>query len=95
MRDAPTPLPTKVTLADILEKIVATTYQVLPGTTTTICQLKLANGYTVLGTSACVDPSEFSSAVGEKFAFEDAIDKVWPLEGYLLAERRHAAGVQA
>ena len=95
MKDSPTPLPTKVTLGDILEKIEATSYQVLPGTTTTVCQLKMRNGYTVLGTSACVDPSEFSAAVGEKFAFEDAIDKVWPLEGYLLAERRHQTGAQA
>ena len=25
-------------------------------------------------------------AIGEKFAYEDAINKAWPLEGYLLAE---------
>lgn len=91
MKDSPTPLPTKVTLADILEKIEATSYTVLPNTTTTVCQLRMRNGYTVIGTSSCVDPNEFSVAVGEKFAFEDAIDKAWPLEGYLLAERRYQA----
>lgn len=84
----PEPLPTAVTLADIQARIKSVTYTVLPGTTTTVCQLRMANDYIVLGTSACVDPSKFSQATGEKYAYEDAINKCWPLEGYLLAERR-------
>lgn len=84
-------LPTKVTLGDILEKVETVNYTVLPNTSTTVCQLKMRNGYTVIGTSSCVDINEFSVAAGEKYAFEDAIDKAWPLEGYLLAERRYQA----
>lgn len=82
------PLPTAVQLSDMQAKIKKTVYTILPDTTTTVCQLFMENGYVVLGTSACVDPTKFSQATGEKYAYEDAINKLWPLEGYLLAERR-------
>jgi hypothetical protein len=89
--DIAIPLPTTVSLSDIQARVLKVTYTVLPDTTTTVCQLHMANGYVVLGTSACVDPKQFSQATGEKFAYEDAINKAWPLEGYLLAERRYQA----
>lgn len=82
-------LPSSVTLTDITARVIETIYSVLPGTTTTICQLRMVNNYTVLGTSACVDPTKYNQALGEKYAYEDAINKCWPLEGYLLAERRY------
>lgn len=87
----PQPLPRNVTLADIQAKVKKTVYTILPDTTTTVCQLFMENGYVVLGTSACVDPAMFNKATGEKYAYEDAINKCWPLEGYLLAERRFKA----
>jgi hypothetical protein len=77
---------TKVSLNDIQGKVKKTTYTVLPDTTTTICQLHMENGYVILGTSACVDPASYNQALGEKYSYEDAINKAWPLEGYLLAE---------
>lgn len=77
---------TAVSLNDILAKVRRATYTVLPDTTTTVCQLHMENGYVILGTSACVDPAKFNKALGEKYAYEDAINKAWPLEGYLLAE---------
>jgi len=77
----------KVTLNDIMDKIADTTYVCLPDGRTTVCQLTMENGYTVNGFSACADPTEFNKALGEKYAYEDAINKVWPLEGYLLAEK--------
>ena len=77
---------TSVTLNGMQAKVKQTVYTVLPDTTTTICQLFMENGYVILGTSACVDPTKFNKALGEKFAYEAAINKAWPLEGYLLAE---------
>lgn len=77
---------TSVSLNDIEAKVTRTVFSVLPDTTTTICQLFMENGYVVLGTSACVDKTKYNQALGEKFAYEDAINKAWPLEGYLLAE---------
>lgn len=88
MHDVNQQQPTRktVSLQDIQAKVKKTVYTVLPDTTTTICQLFMENGYVILGTSACVDPSKFNKAIGEKFAYEDAINKAWPLEGYLLAQ---------
>jgi hypothetical protein len=77
----------KVTLEGIKSKIRAECYIVLPDGRTTICQLTLQNGYTINGTSACVDPAEFDRDAGRKYAFESAVSKIWPLEGYLLADR--------
>jgi hypothetical protein len=85
----PAPQRTTVSLQDIQAKVKKTTYTVLPDTTTTVCQLHMENGYVILGTSACVDPAKFNQALGEKYAYEDAINKAWPLEGYLLAEQRY------
>lgn len=86
------PQRTTVTLEDIQGKVKKTTYTVLPDTTTTVCQLHMENGYVILGTSACVDPAKFSKATGEKYAYEDAINKAWPLEGYLLAQEIFQGG---
>lgn len=77
---------TKVSLNDIQDKVKKVTYTVLPDGKTTICQLHMENGYTVNGESSCVDPANFNQALGEKYAYEDAINNAWPLEGYLLAE---------
>ncbi len=52
--------------------------------TLTICVLLLANGFTVTGESACVDPANFDATLGRKIAREDAANKIWMLEGYLL-----------
>lgn len=75
-----------VSLSDIQARIAKVEYTVLPDTTTTICQMHMVNGYVILGFSACVDKNKFNQALGEKYAYEDAINKSWPLEGYLLAE---------
>ena len=77
---------TAVSLNDIQDKVKKTTYTVLPDGKTTICQLHMENGYTINGQSSCVDPAKYNQALGEKYAYEDAINNAWPLEGYLLAE---------
>jgi len=84
---------TTVTLNDIQNKVKQTTYTVLPDGKTTVCQLHMENGYTINGHSACVDPANYNRALGEKYAYEDAINKAWPLEGYLLAEKLHKAAL--
>ena len=79
----------KVTLEGIQAKIKGETYLVLPDGRTTLCMLTLENGYTIKGLSACVDAAEFNLDLGRKYALEDAIQQIWPLEGYLLAEEMH------
>ena len=77
----------KVTLEGIKAKIKTECYLVLPDGRTTVCMLSLENGYTIKGISACVDAANFDIELGRKYAYEDAIRQIWPLEGYLLAQR--------
>lgn len=50
----------------------------------TICVLTLANGFTVLGQSACAVPGNFKLDVGQRLAEQDAQGKIWALMGYEL-----------
>jgi len=53
----------------------------------TICVLVMQNGFTVIGKSAPASPENFDPEKGARFAYEDAIKQLWPLEGYALRER--------
>ena len=57
----------------------------------TFCVLVLKNGFTVTGESACASPENFDPDLGRKIAKENAINKIWPLEGYLLKQALHDA----
>lgn len=71
-----------------LESVISSEqYHVFPNTTFTACLLTLANGYTVIGESACASPENFDAALGRKIARENAKNKIWQLEGYLLKQR--------
>ena len=93
MRDPQESLPNKLSMGHILDTVLRADYWRLGETTTTVCQLTLKNGYTVIGTSACIDPLEFNKSIGEKVAWDNALEKVWDLEGYLLKQRRFEAGL--
>lgn len=53
----------------------------------TFCVLVLRNGFTVTGESACASPENFDPEIGRKIARENAVNKIWMLEGYLLKQR--------
>lgn len=55
----------------------------------TFCVLVLRNGFTVTGESACASPENFNAEIGRRIARENAVAKIWPLEGYLLRQRLH------
>lgn len=76
----------RVTPDHIDSVIVAGDYHVFPGTTVTVCCLQLANGYTVVGESACASPENFNAELGRKIAYENARNKIWALEGYRLRQ---------
>lgn len=52
----------------------------------TFCVLVLKNGFTVTGESACASPENFDGEIGRKIARENAVNKIWMLEGYLLKQ---------
>ena len=80
--------PNRVSLDSMVEKIASEEYlhpESLPEMT--ICVMRMANGFAVIGKSAPADPANFNPELGRKFAKEDAIRQLWPLEGYALRER--------
>jgi hypothetical protein len=64
--------------------IISEDYHVFPGTTMTVCALKLRNGFVVIGESAAASPENFDEAIGRRIARDNARNKIWALEGYLL-----------
>lgn len=77
----------KVTVEQIKKRIINVYYTRIPNTTVTICSLALENGFNVQGESACVSSADFDAEKGKQLAYNDAFNKIWPLEAYLLAER--------
>jgi len=55
-------------------------------TTVTICYLGLRNGFGVVGESAAVSFDNFDEEIGKKVAKDNAREKIWALEGYLLKQ---------
>lgn len=78
-----------VSEGDVRDAIVSATYTVLPNQRTTVCQLTLDNGFTVEGMSACVSLENFDAELGKMLAYSKAVEKVWPLLGFRLADKLH------
>ena len=79
----------RITKDDLTAKIHKVAYYQLADTTLTICVITVANGFTVTGESACADPANFNKEIGESIAYDNAFEKLWALEGYLLKQRMH------
>ena len=78
----------RVTLEQMEENIKEVQFSNIGGTHT-ICLITVNNGFTFLGDSACVDPNNFSKDVGEKIAYDNAIDKMWGYYGFLLKQKMY------
>lgn len=80
--------PNRVALDTLLDRVTGKEY-IHPDSIPhmTICVLLTDNGFAIVGKSSPADPENYDEALGEKFAFEDAIRQMWPLEAYLLRER--------
>ena len=77
----------RLTPADIDAAIVGETFTKLPSGKVMVCELTLRNGFTVRGEAATVSRENFDQAIGERISRENARNKVWELEGYLLQDR--------
>lgn len=76
----------RLTPEDIDRVIISETYTKLPSGKAMICELTLRNGFSVRGESACVSKKNFNEEIGMKISRENARNKVWKLEGYLLQQ---------
>ncbi|MFT0875137.1 Gp49 family protein [Rhodopseudomonas sp. G2_2311] len=74
----------RLTPADIDAAIVGEDFHVFPGTTMTVCALKLRNGFVVIGESAAASPENFDASIGRRIARDNARNRIWELEGYRL-----------
>jgi hypothetical protein len=72
------------TRAQIEARVVVVEY--VKRGTKTLCFLTLDNGWEQSGESDCVDPAKYNEDRGADIAFEDAIDQLWPLLGFLEKE---------
>ena len=59
----------------------------------TMCVVKMKNGFTVIGKSACVDPARFDIKTGEEYAYKDAIRQVWEPMGYSLMDKIYESSI--
>lgn len=82
----------RVTIETLEAQIARTSYHTherLDGGKLTICILDLRNGFTVTGEAAAVDPANYDVGIGQSIARRHAVERIWVLEGYALAERNY------
>jgi len=72
-----------ITQADVDNFIASVTIQTL-GNKTTIVHCILLNGYSMVESSSCVDPSNYNEAMGAEICLNKIKDKIWGLLGFLL-----------
>lgn len=74
---------------EYLEQYITKKQFTIMGEKTTICLITVYNGHEIIGTSACVDPKDFNSDVGEAFAYERALEEMNKFFGFLEQDRKH------
>lgn len=75
----------KVTEDSIRAKIESVKY--LVDGVFTVCLITMKNGFIAHGVSAPASPENFDAQVGQTFAYKNAFNSLWALEGYLLREQ--------
>ena len=83
----------RITLERLKAQIVGVDYWNPPATPyLTVAVLTCLNGFSLVGHSAPADPANFDAAVGQRFAYDDALRQLWALEGYALRNWLTATG---
>lgn len=82
----------RLTPAYIDSRIKTVEYMVLQGRIT-VCVMTLQNDFVVIGESAATSAENFDKELGEEMAFDEARERIWELEGYLLKERIYQAAI--
>lgn len=78
----------KITKEDI-DLILANTFIKVEkyGDKTTVLMAILPNGFVIVESSSCVDPTNFDMKIGEQICMQKLEDKIWELEGYKLQSK--------
>ncbi|MGQ5522951.1 Gp49 family protein [Chitinimonas sp. PSY-7] len=84
----------RITDRDVNAAIIGEDYHHFPDSTLTVCMLRLRNGFTVLGQSACVSRDNFDPELGREIARRNACEEVWKVLGYGLCEQIHQTEIK-
>lgn len=76
----------KFTLEELASHIKNEQYHIFNDTNVTVCCLTLDNEFSVIGYSSCIDKENFNKELGEKYAKENAKEKLWELYVFLSKE---------
>jgi len=58
----------------------------------TIVVAKLKNGFTIIGSSGCVNQENYNREIGIEICKEQIKNELWKLEGYLLQDKMNNRG---
>lgn len=71
-----------------IENQVLTEEYLIRGGRFMVCIIYTKGGYYVTGESAPINPAEFTEELGRKYSREEAIEKIWKIEG-IIARKQH------
>jgi hypothetical protein len=75
----------------INSRIKSVEYWAVAGTTTIVCALVLQNDFVVTGKATVDSRKSFYETIVKRMAYEDAKQKIWKLEYYLLKDKLNKA----
>lgn len=70
-----------------VEEAIAEVKHVKIGKKITVCHLTLKDGHEVIGMSGVVNPENFDAEIGNRVAYDKALDSVWKHMGSILQDR--------
>lgn len=71
-----------------IENQILTEEYLIRGGRFMVCIIYTRGGYYVTGESAPINPAEFTEELGRKYSREEAVDKIWRIEG-MIARKQH------
>jgi hypothetical protein len=78
-------LPSGVSIGqDMVDDFIAYYETHTVGEDTTVVRCVLRNGFSIIESSSCVDPTNYSEKMGEEICMNKIKDKIWELLGFLL-----------
>lgn len=77
----------KVPIPESITSEIDTVEFVKMGKKTTVCLITLTTGFEIVGSSACVNPTDFDEEIGEELAYKDALNKLEELDAFLRQAR--------
>lgn len=57
------------------------------GKPVTVTAVRMKNGFTIIDSTTCVDPANYSEEIGKQVCLKHIEDKVWLLLGYALQDK--------